>query len=71
MPFLEISKITLNPFYIEYNIPYSKSHKIYSEYEKKIDKPLYLYSKKEIDKYDELLKNKIPNLKDKKLFVFI
>ena len=34
MPFLEISKITLNPFYIEHNIPYSKSHKIYSEYEK-------------------------------------
>ena len=44
LPFLQISKITINPFFIEHNIPYSKSHKIYSEYEKKINKSLYIYS---------------------------
>ena len=67
LPFLQISKITINPFFIEHNIPYSKSHKIYSEYEKKINKSLYIYSDKEKKEYEVLLNKKIPTLKDKKI----
>ena len=67
MPFLQIPKITINPFFIEHNIPYSKSHKIYSEYEKKINEPLYSYTAEEKKYYDDILNKKIPSLKDKKI----
>jgi putative glycosyltransferase (TIGR04372 family) len=67
MPFLQIPKITINPYFIEHNIPYSKSHKIYSEYEEKIDEPLFHYTVEEKKYYDDILNKKIPYFKDKKI----
>ena len=65
LPFLQIPFITINPFYIEHNIELSKSHKIYTEYEKSINKNIFSFSIKEQDKIELMLKNKIPDL-DKK-----
>ena len=67
LPFLQYSKLTINPFFIEHNVPYSKSHKIYSEYEDKINLPLYEYSSKEIEFYEQVIENKIPDLQKKKI----
>ena len=64
---LQYSKITINPFFIEHNIPGSKSHKIYTEYEKKINNPLYEYNSEEVEFYEQRIKNEIPDLGKKKL----
>ena len=67
LPFLQIPFLTINPFYIEHNIEFSKSHKIYSEYEKKINKNVFSFQIKEKNNLELLLKDKIPNINGKNI----
>jgi putative glycosyltransferase (TIGR04372 family) len=67
LPFLQIHFVTINPFYIEHNIKLSKSHKIYTEYEKNINKNIFSFSPEDQVKIEHMLENKIPDLKKKKI----
>jgi putative glycosyltransferase (TIGR04372 family) len=67
LPFLQLPKITWNPFFIEHNIKNSESYKIYSKYDNIIGKNIFAYSLVEKDYFISKLKNLKINLDSKKI----
>ena len=62
LPLLQYSKITINPFFIEHNIPLVQNHiKFTQNMKKKINDPLYEYNSEEVEFYEQRIKNEIPD----------